>query len=139
MFCQFCGAQMAESDAFCTKCGAQNAAVPATAPPHVQPAEPSVSPITVLIFGIISVALSSSTLPAIIFGIIGLLNANKYTKEGGALTGKVKIGRILSIVGLVLGCAALVMAIVSGFFSLVISGILRGVLSEIFDQMSQSY
>ncbi len=125
------------------------AAAPAPAPAPVQaaPVQPvyAATPVTpiaaaaapagdnslaksVLTFGIMAVAFAVSTyfsFMGIIFGIIGLNKAKKFQEEAGQLYGKAKIGKYLSLGGLIGG------AVIAGIMAFYIFGIIIGVLSEI--------
>ena len=64
------------------------------------------SPTKTLIFGILGLAFSCSfflSLVGVIFSALCLSRANEYYRILGSLCGKVKVGRILSKIGLILG------------------------------------
>ena len=68
--------------------------------------EPTPSPTKTLIFGILGLAFSCSfslAMVGIIFSALCLSLSNEYYRITGQLTGKIKVGRILSRVGLILG------------------------------------
>lgn len=77
-----------------------------------------------LIFGIIAIVLSELGLLGLIFAILGKKEAKKYEQNFGALTGKAKVGAILSKVALIL---SIVMAVVYVFCFFV--GMILGFLS----------
>ena len=59
---------------------------------------------SILVMGILAVAFACSvyvTIPGIIFGAIGLSKAKKFTEEAGQLFGKAKVGKYLSLGGLI--------------------------------------
>ena len=104
MNCQNCGANV-DGKAFCPQCGAQ---VQAPAQPsynynggYNQPAAPQGNPTNVLVFGILSLALSELGIVGLIFSIIGLKKANNYIATYGDIANQVRIGRRLAIAGLV--------------------------------------
>ena len=104
MNCQNCGANV-DGKAFCPQCGAQ---VQAPAQPsynynggYNQPAAPQGNPTNVLVFGILSLALSELGIVGLIFSIIGLKKANNYIATYGNISNQVRIGRRLAIAGLV--------------------------------------
>ena len=123
------------------------APAPAPAPVQAAPVQPvyAATPVTpiaaaapagdnslaksVLTFGIMAVAFAISTyfsFMGIIFGIIGLNKAKKFMEEaGGQLYGKAKIGKYLSLGGLIGGC------VITGIMAFYIFGIILGVLSEL--------
>lgn len=70
-----------------------------------------VSPTSVLVFGIISLATSAGVV-GIIFGILAIVKAKAYYAAGGEASGKVKAGKILGIVGLICGILAIVIYII---------------------------
>lgn len=61
-----------------------------------------------LIFGILSVALGELGILGLIFAILGKKEAKKYEASFGQLSGKAKVGSILSTVGLILSIAMIV-------------------------------
>lgn len=62
-----------------------------------------------LVFGILSLALTEIGLLGIIFGAIGKSKAKAFAQlNDGVVTGKAKVGKILSTLGLVFGIIALV-------------------------------
>lgn len=68
--------------------------------------ESTPSPTKTLIFGILGLAFSVSfffALGGIIFSALCLSLSNEYYRITGRLTGKIKVGRILSRIGLILG------------------------------------
>lgn len=98
------------------------APAPAPAPVPVTPVQPvyasaPVTPISntpagdpalaqnILVMGIISVALACFvSIAGIIFGAIGLSKAKKFAEENGQLFGKAKVGKFLSLGGLIASC-----------------------------------
>ena len=66
-----------------------------------------------LTFGILGIIFGAmGGLLGIIFSAIGLSKAKKYAAEGGEMSGKVKTGKILSTVGLILGIVGMVLSII---------------------------
>ncbi len=68
--------------------------------------EPTPNTTTVLIFGILGLSFSCSfylSFLGIIFSALCLSHAGEYYRITGQLTGKVRVGRILSRIGLILG------------------------------------
>ena len=129
MICTKCGARIDDGSKFCAECGA---AVPAE-PQYQQPqytAQPqyqqpqynavpvynqSVSSTPVLTWGIIGLAFACSfflSFLGIIFSAVGRGKANTYLNQVGQLTGKAKVGSILSKVGLILGIVLTVVFII---------------------------
>lgn len=83
---------------------------------------------SVLVFGIMAVAFAVSyylSLGGVIFGIIGLNKAKKFSEECGQVYGKAKIGKYLSLGGLIGG------AVLGGISLLYILLFFVGILSEI--------
>lgn len=70
-------------------------------PQNSRPA-PQGSPGKVLTFGIIGLALFSFGIFGLIFSIIGLSQSSGYQSKYGDVSTQVRIGKILSIVGLIL-------------------------------------
>lgn len=62
---------------------------------------------SLLTFGILAMAFAVTvyfSFLSIIFGAMGLFKASNYTRTWAPLSGKTRVGRILSLVGLILGC-----------------------------------
>lgn len=68
-----------------------------------------------LVFGILSLALG--TIPGLIFSIITLNKTKAYIAQFGQISTKVKVARILSIVGLIYNIVAIVFVVL--YFSIV--------------------
>jgi len=122
MYCNKCGTFLPDGARFCSNCGAETAA---EAPQYGQTegyypaannqgvsaaAEEDAKP--VLVWGILGLvfALTINFL-GIIFSAIGLSKAKKYAAKYGELTGKAKVGRGLSIGGLVSGIVFTVLSV----------------------------
>ena len=123
MFCKNCGSKIEDGARFCPSCGtAVESAAPVTpaAEPVAQPVQapvqepvyvaPAPAPVqapdnstSVLVMGILAVALCEFGILGIIFGAIGLGKAKAFLLSHGILFGKAKVGRILSKVGLIVG------------------------------------
>jgi|GEM_PF-3637786 len=58
---------------------------------------------TTLVMGILSLVFLFIYFPPVIFGIIGIICSNRYTSKGYPYLPKVKAGKVMSIVGLILG------------------------------------
>ncbi len=58
---------------------------------------------TTLVMGILSLVFLFIYFPPVIFGIIGIIYSNRYTSKGYPYRPKVKAGKVMSIIGLVLG------------------------------------
>lgn len=127
MICQKCGTNVADGTVICPTCGN---ALP-TQNPYGQPqqntyaqpqqntyAQPqpygyqqapvmtSVSPTSVLVMGIIAIALAwepFASIAGIVLGAIAMTKANRYYAEGGLQSGKVKTGKILGTIGMIAG------------------------------------
>ena len=79
----------------------------AAATPIVNPAGNEDTAKNVLVMGIIAVACCVTyyfAFAGIIFGAIGLSKAKKFIEEAGQLYGKAKVGKYLSLGGLIGGC-----------------------------------
>ena len=61
-----------------------------------------------LIFGILSLALGELGILGLIFAILGKKEAKKYEASFGQLSGKARVGSILSTVGLILSIVMIV-------------------------------
>lgn len=154
MICKNCGAQIPDGSAFCTECGAPvQQEQPVQQEPVQQPqytpvqqtytAEPTpaVSGKPVLICGILALALNSipyvGWIAGLICAIIGMKKAKAYVAANGQLTGAAKVGRILSIVGLV---CSIVMAFVWLIVIIVaIIGAASGVIQSSIDSIDLNF
>ncbi len=58
---------------------------------------------TTLVMGILSLVFLFIYFPPVIFGIIGIIYSNRYTSKGYPYRPKVKAGKVMSIIGLILG------------------------------------
>ena len=91
---------------------------------------------SLLTMGIVSVALSATVIPAIgglICGAIGLKKAKKFAEAYGQIYGKAKIGKYLSLGGLIYG------AIITGFTALYIIAYVIYILFVILALAASSY
>ena len=78
--------------------------------------ESTPSPTKILVFGILGLAFSCSfflAMGGIIFSALCLSLANEYYRITGQLTGKIKVGRILSRIGLILGIVMVALFLLS--------------------------
>lgn len=112
MICKNCGAEVADETKFCQNCGAMMESEPAPvyeAAPAEAPAGPG------LVWGILGLAFGCTAILSflgIIFSAIGIGKAKKYAKQGYPLTGKNKVGSILSKIGLPVSIVVLVLFII---------------------------
>ena len=82
----------------------------------------------ILIMGIVSVALAVTVLASavgIVFGIIGLNKAKKFTEQCGQLFGQAKVGKFLSLGGLIGSIA--VTAYMAFYWGMIILSVVAGV------------
>lgn len=110
MFCTNCGAQINDGTKFCPKCGVQ---VGGEQAPVVTPVEPVVEHVeavkvqdnstSIMVLGIIALALCWLGIPGIILGAIAKKKANEFAKDHGMIYGKAKVGRILGNFGFIIG------------------------------------
>ncbi len=119
MFCKNCGAQLPDGSAFCGSCGtALNAqqAAPAyeepvynaqsynQAPVYNNAPVSSVDEKSLMIKGILALALSEFGIPGIVLGSMAKKMAAQFMAEnGGQIYGKAKVGSILGKIGFGLG------------------------------------
>ncbi len=129
MICQKCGTNVADGTVICPTCGN---ALP-TQNPYGQPqqntyAQPqpygyqqapvmtSVSPTSVLVMGIIAIALAWEpfvSIAGIVLGAIAMSKANRYYAEGGLQSGQVKTGKILGTIGMIGGIVMTVIYLIA--------------------------
>ena len=111
MNCQNCGANV-DGKSFCSQCGTPVVRQPAyqTAPRVIQPQG---RPTEVLVLGILGLALGCATgIVGLIFSIIGLSKAKNYIATYGDISNQVRIGRRLSIAGVIVGIFMTILLIV---------------------------
>ena len=124
MYCISCGSEIPEGSEFCFKCGASQTE-PLTASPvyAAQPViEAPVAPSNVLTWGIIGLAFACTfflSFLGIIFSAIGMKKHKTYIDSGAAYSTKVKVGGILSKVGLGVGIALTVLCVIYFIFIIV--------------------
>ncbi len=133
-YCQECGNQVAENNAFCHECGAKlNSEAPKQA--YYEPQQTEYTPeapvvskknaIMSFIFGLINIELCIFALmpyacfiffPAcLVLSILGIKKSKQYTLEGGKRSPFAIIGKIASIVSLILACLFFVIGIMITF------------------------
>ncbi len=104
MNCKKCGA-VVDGKQFCSQCGEPVNAV-------VKPAQPQGNHTQVLVFGILGLALGFATgIVGLIFSILGISKANKYVAQFGDISNQVRIGKRLSIAGLIVSICMIVLFI----------------------------
>ena len=83
-----------------------------------------------LVFGIISLVLAEGGILGIIFGAIGKAKAKAFVEQnGGVVTGKAKVGKILSTLGLVFGIIMTVLLVI--YVILIAVGAANGAFNNI--------
>lgn len=130
MFCNKCGAMVEDGTKFCPSCGqslAQSAPEQPVyqqptyqepvyqQPTYQQPTAPAINTTPILVMGILSICFACTfyfSFLGIIFGAIGKGKVKSYLAAGGTLSGKAKVGSILSTVGLILGIVMTVIAFI---------------------------
>ena len=148
--CEKCGAEVNEGAKFCESCGAPVAAPEETVVPVVAE-EPAAQEAEVpvntpeqngaangaLAFSIVGLVLASSGVLGIIFSAIARGKVKKAVAQG-AIGGKIKAAKILSLIGLI---ASILMTVFWVIFCIVMvaiaGGIAYGVQSGAFDDMAQ--
>ena len=154
MFCKNCGTKIEEGLKFCPNCGTPVAAPAQQTPPPqqgyyqqpaqqaYQPAQPAYRPAPaanlpettpILVLGILSLVFGS--LVGIILGAIGRNKARAYVNAGGELSGKAKVGSILSKLGIIFGIIELVLIVIYAiiFVATIADGVSSGAFNDIFD------
>ena len=110
MFCTNCGAQINDGTKFCPKCGVQvgGEQAPVVTPvesvvEHVEAVKVQDNSTSIMVLGILALALCEFGIPGIILGAIAKKKANKFAKDHGMIYGKAKVGRILGNFGFIIG------------------------------------
>ena len=122
MFCIKCGRQIPDDAVFCPACGAtQSDQMPQAIAPNqpaawkkpVSPEEDALAG-SILTWGILGLAFSATVILGIIFSAIGLSKARRFQETYGPLHHRAKVGRILSLVGLIVSLVMILFWIVYG-------------------------
>ncbi|HNX14871.1 MAG TPA: zinc-ribbon domain-containing protein [Oscillospiraceae bacterium] len=121
MYCRNCGRELTDNNQFCTYCGMNRNH--GYAAPSMPPEARDIST-AALVWGIVAVVFCQLPL-SFIFGIIGQ-NKVKEAEKMGIENGMVKAGRIMSLIGLILGIAftvfwAIFLLIMVGLFTFAVS------------------
>ena len=154
MFCGNCGTNVPEGYAFCPNCGAKMITKAAEAPkaepqpvyaqpyeaysqpaaqaypapqPEVTPAEAAPGANGVLTSGIVALCFSCSfflSFVGIILSAVAMGKAKRYVAQYGPVSKKVRIGKILSTVGLFVGIAMTILFVL--YLALIVLAVARG-------------
>ena len=125
MRCTNCGNEVS-GGSFCPQCGAPLAQQPVqqypansyqAQQPPVNAVQPPVTqtlgnPTQVLVFGILSLALSGLGVVGLIFAILAMTKATKYFEEYGNISTQVRVGRGLGIGGLVVSILMMIIYVI---------------------------
>ena len=131
MYCNKCGAQLAEGSNFCSNCGQpvqsmSRELIPA--PPAAESAVvPAESPTPVLVWGILGLAFAVSgplSFLGIIFSCIGRGKAKEYIDQYGTSSKQATVGRNLSKAGLIAGIVVTVLVVLYEIFLVGFCGLL---------------
>ena len=111
MFCKYCGNQLVENAFFCSVCGSpvqDTLPVPATVSDGTADKQDLEDQNSVLINGILALALAASTpvsFIGIIFGIIARRKAGEYISRKGHSPARISVGKGLGKAGIIAGIA----------------------------------
>ena len=103
MICKNCGTD-AQNNKYCPRCGALvygDTQQPTGDGSHTK----------ALVFGILGLAFCETGILGLIFSIIGLSKANNYIRNFGNVSNQVRIGKRLSIAGLIVSIVMIVLVI----------------------------
>ena len=103
MICKNCGTD-AQNNKYCPRCGA-----PVTG--DIQQPVGDGSHTKALVFAILGLAFCETGILGLIFSIIGLSKANNYIRNFGNVSNQVRIGKRLSIAGLIVSIVMIVLVI----------------------------
>lgn len=123
MYCRNCGKELAENNQFCTYCGVRRGSQSEYASPALSP-EGKGAAVSALVWGIVAVVVCQLPL-GFIFGIIGQ-NKVREAEKMGIENGMVKAGRVMSLIGLIVG---IIMTVFWAIFLLVMVGLLTFAVS----------
>lgn len=131
MFCEKCGTPINEGEAFCPNCGAP---VAAAKPAETAPVNPALNPTTVMVWGIVALALCEVPIAGIILAIIARKKVKAYLAAGGQTCTQSKLGSIFSKIALPISIVMLVLWIVGVSCSACAAAIAaaNGVTDEVF-------
>ena len=134
MKCTICGAEIADNATFCDKCGAiidnsakeQEAVTEETVAVEEVKNPGKVMGIISLVLGILSLAMNLCCVSGLGFSVIsgiagiilGFVSAKKSDKAGMEPVKLAKIGKLLSIIGTILGALIVVVAIIVGIVAI---------------------
>lgn len=128
MICKHCGAEIADGKKFCGECGApvEVHTVIVRDTPRPNKEEENSKARTVMILGIVGFAVGYlySAIAGIVLCAIGRKKAKEHEETYGELTGKAKVGGILSLVGLILNIIKVVFTVLAVVYVLVVYGLL---------------
>lgn len=83
-----------------------------------------------LVFGILSLVLTECGILGIIFGAIGKAKAKAFAAQNdGVVTGKAKVGKILSTLGLVFGIICLVCVVIIAIVAVAVPEVRQEILN----------
>ena len=120
MICNKCGNQVSDYAMECPFCGEifRDVSSPTSTPGKKEPTAQQQAE-SAFVFGIIgfilSIAFCFMPYLGIVFSVIGLSKANRYIEKGNPESSRVKKGKILSIIGLIISIAAM-----TGYFVLLV-------------------
>lgn len=112
MYCKNCGTKLEEGALFCPSCGYRKEDEQFSEPVKVVRSDKAEEYAlneqakSILVMGILAIAFTETLIfsfLSIIFGAITSKKVKAYVKDGGILSGKAKVGKILGKIGLILG------------------------------------
>lgn len=127
MVCSKCGAQIPDGSTFCTECGAPVQQTPVQQAYNAAVVTPNTTPILVL--GILALVLCETVIGGIICAILCKKKIKEYVAAGGQIAGKVKVGKILSTLGLVFSILYAVFWVI--YIIVIVAAAASGALSNI--------
>lgn len=123
MFCEKCGATIADDAAFCSNCGAKVKENEPEVQDVVKTPETKALATSVLTYGIISLILSwSIPFVGVVVSYIGLKKSNEYKQLSEIPGTEANIGGIFSLIGFILGIISTVSAVITLVFVLLYIG-----------------
>lgn len=122
MRCSYCGYSMEKEQERCPSCGKMlQVQLQETKDQVTEYEGPMGTSKPAFTWGLLASVLGSTLIGSplgIIFGLVGLLRAKNFERYTGSLYGRGRVGKILSVVGIVVGSALTMLLLAMGIISI---------------------